>query len=450
MRLALLVLLGALVLTACGGGTSAPSGPQTIRVPADHATIQDAVDAAQRGDIVLVAPGEYRESVHIKKEGITLRGEDRNTVILDGEDQRQNGVYVTVGGVAVENLTVRRFANNGVLFTSFGEEYLHDVIEEGGEGETPTRDQTDPTQTTLDGFRVSYVTAYNNGLYGLYAFAAVNGVFEDSYASGHPDSGYYVGQCKPCNTVLQRVTAERNAIGYEGTNASGGVFIVDSLFTHNRLGITPNSQDAERLAPQGDTVVAGNRVIDNSDPNTPEIENGYFGGGILIGGGEGADADGPVRVVVHKCRARDRRLGRARQRERGDQGEQRQDRQTATHVGNVRRNCASEEVASTILDTRVPRSVTDVTLQRRAWPATTVTRVPPFDVAPISHQPPTASSQALIVAVPVPASASVSGGTPSEVISSRTRPSSNSVRATSTDVARACLSAFSSTCSVMR
>ena len=101
MRLALLVLLGALALTACGGGTSAPSGPQTIRVPADHATIQDAVDAAQRGDIVLVAPGEYRESVHIKKEGITLRGEDRNTVILDGEDQRQNGVYVTVGGVAV-------------------------------------------------------------------------------------------------------------------------------------------------------------------------------------------------------------------------------------------------------------------------------------------------------------------------------------------------------------
>ncbi len=286
MRLALLVLLGALALTACGGGTSAPSGPQTIRVPADHATIQDAVDAAQRGDIVLVAPGEYRESVHIKMEGITLRGEDRNTVILDGEDQRQNGVYVTVGGVAVENLTVRRFANNGVLFTSFGEEYLHDVIEEGGEGETPTRDQTDPTQTTLDGFRVSYVTAYNNGLYGLYAFAAVNGVFEDSYASGHPDSGYYVGQCKPCNTVLQRVTAERNAIGYEGTNASGGVFIVDSLFTHNRLGITPNSQDAERLAPQGDTIVAGNRVIDNSDPNTPEIENGYFGGGILIGGGE--------------------------------------------------------------------------------------------------------------------------------------------------------------------
>lgn len=280
------MLLGALALAACGGGGSTPSEPQTIRVPADHGSIQEAVDAASPGDIVLIAAGEYHESVHIKTADITLRGEDRNTVILDGDDQRQNGVYVTVGGVAVENLTVRRYANNGVLFTSFGEDYLEEVIEEGGEGGTPTRDQTDPMQTTLDGFRVSYVTAYNNGLYGLYAFAAVNGVFEDSYASGHPDSGYYVGQCKPCNTVLQRVTAERNAIGYEGTNASGGVYIVESLFTRNRLGITPNSQDAERLAPQGDTVVAGNRVIDNNDPDTPEIENGYFGGGILIGGGE--------------------------------------------------------------------------------------------------------------------------------------------------------------------
>lgn len=284
-----MLLLAALALTGCGGGDDdRPAGPETLRVPADHATIQAAVDASEPGDIVLVAPGVYEESVRIDTEGITLRGEDRNEVILDGGDRLQNGVYITVGGVAVENLTVRFFTNNGVLFTSLGEAYLETVITEGyGDAEgTPARDETDPTDTTLDGFRASYVTAYNNGLYGLYAFAAVNGVFEDSYASGHPDSGYYVGQCKPCNTVLQRVTAERNAIGYEGTNASGGVYIVESVFRRNRLGITPNSQDAERLAPQEETVIAGNLVVDNADPETPVIEGGYFGGGILVGGGE--------------------------------------------------------------------------------------------------------------------------------------------------------------------
>lgn len=278
--------VGALLLSACGGSNDAPSGPQTIRVPADHATIQEAVDTAASGDIVLVAPGVYEESVHITVPGITLRGEDRNAVILDGGDQLQNGVYITVDDVAVENLTVRHFTNNGVLFTSYGQDLIEEVIAEGNGGETPTRDAVDPADTQVDGYRISYVTAYNNGLYGLYAFASVNGVIEDTYASGHPDSGYYIGQCKPCNVVLQRVTAERNAIGYEGTNGSGGVFVVNSVFRGNRLGITPNSQDAERLAPQEETVVAGNLVMDNDDPDTPEIEDGYFGGGILIGGGE--------------------------------------------------------------------------------------------------------------------------------------------------------------------
>jgi hypothetical protein len=243
--LAVLACAGAALLSACGAGQEPAPGPATL-----------------------------------------LGGEDRNAVILDGGDRLQNGVYVTVDDVAVENLTVRHFTNNGVLFTSYGQDLVEQVIEEGDGGYTPTRDSVDPTDTQVEGYRISYVTAYNNGLYGLYAFAAVNGVIEDTYASGHPDSGYYIGQCKPCNVVLQRVTAERNAIGYEGTNGSGGVYIVNSVFRGNRLGITPNSQDAELLAPQEETVVAGNLVVDNADPATPEIEGGYFGGGILIGGGE--------------------------------------------------------------------------------------------------------------------------------------------------------------------
>lgn len=285
MRASVVVLLCALALAACGGGSDTMSDPQTIRVSPGDGAIQEAVDGASAGDIVLLAPGVYHEDVRVATEGITIRGEDRNAVILDGEDRLQNGFWVTADDVAIENLTVRHFTNNGILFTRIGEDVLEQVESEDG-GDNATRSTIDPAADLLSGYRASYVTAYSNGLYGLYAFASTNGVFEHTYASGHPDSGYYVGQCKPCNAVLRDVTAERNAIGYEGTNASGGVYIVESLFTRNRLGITPNSQDAERLAPQGETVVAGNRVIDNADPQTPAIDNGYFGGGILIGGGE--------------------------------------------------------------------------------------------------------------------------------------------------------------------
>ncbi len=269
-----LVLGGASVLLAACGADE-PDEVTVRRVPEQYATIQDAVDAAHAGDLVLVSPGEYHEAVRIGTEGIVLRGTDRNQVVLDGEDRLANGITVTADGVAVENLTAQRYQQNGVLF----------------DGATEPDGSRDPEAVygsgddALVGYRVSWVTAHNNGLYGVYAFASRGGLIEQVYVSGHPDSGIYVGQCKPCDVVVRDSVAEYNAIGYYGTNASGGVYVIDSVFAHNRLGMTPNSQKMELLAPQVETVIAGNRVVDNAEPNTPEIADGFFGGGIAIGGG---------------------------------------------------------------------------------------------------------------------------------------------------------------------
>ena len=50
----------------------APRKGATLRVPADHATIQKAIDAAKDGDTVLVAPGIYREALRLRRKTITL------------------------------------------------------------------------------------------------------------------------------------------------------------------------------------------------------------------------------------------------------------------------------------------------------------------------------------------------------------------------------------------
>ncbi len=265
---------GAIETTAAAAApvTEAPdpepvSDPATLAVPADHPTIQAAVDAARPGDLVLVSPGVYREAVVVRTPFVTVRGLDRNTVILDGGDELDNGILAAANGVAVENLTIRRYVVNGLLFTK-------------------AYDSPDPVNTPpLHGYRASYVTAYNNQQYGIYAFFAKDGLIEHSYASGHPDSGVYIGQCKPCNAVVRDVVAERNAIGYSGTNASGGLTIVSSLWRANRVGMTPNSQTLEKLSPQGDVVIAGNVVVDNDDPGAPATPEGAFGFGIAIGGG---------------------------------------------------------------------------------------------------------------------------------------------------------------------
>jgi parallel beta helix pectate lyase-like protein len=57
------------------------TGPQTRAVPAQYATIQAAIDAANAGDTILVKAGVYQEALRFK-EGIELRGENRDTTIV--------------------------------------------------------------------------------------------------------------------------------------------------------------------------------------------------------------------------------------------------------------------------------------------------------------------------------------------------------------------------------
>ncbi|MBL8989184.1 MAG: right-handed parallel beta-helix repeat-containing protein [Gemmatimonadetes bacterium] len=206
----------------------------TRRVPTDYATIQGAVDAAAPGDLVLIEPGIYREGVTVTTPSLTIRGADRNTVILDGEFQRPNGIAVFADAVAVENLTVRAYALNGVIWSG------------------------------VTGYRGAYLTALTNGDYGIFAYESTDGVIEHSYANGSPDSGFYIGGCQPCRAVVRNVLAERNALGYSGTNSGGDLYVIESVWRNNHgPGLDPNTFDIEPYPPQRGTVFMGNLVVDN-------------------------------------------------------------------------------------------------------------------------------------------------------------------------------------------
>ena len=238
-----------------------PTGPRVRRVPKEYPTIQKGVDAARPGDVVLVSPGIYKESVKITKPDITLRGTDRNKVIIDGEFKRAMGVLVQdADNVVVENMTAR--------YTTLNNFYWTDV----------------------DGFAGRYLTSYNSGDYGIYSFASANGVFEDSWASGSLDSGFYIGQCTDCRQTIQRIKATLSGLGYSGTNAGGNLVIKDSEWFDNfGGGITPNTLDSEENPPQKDAVITGNYVHGNSNRSAPYKDPAFasvYGVGIAVMGGQ--------------------------------------------------------------------------------------------------------------------------------------------------------------------
>ena len=76
----------------------------------------------------------YNESVTITTPYLTIRGKDRNGVIIDGEFMRENGIQIyETDGVSVENLSVRNFSLNAVYWNG------------------------------SKGYKASHLTVYNNG-----------------------------------------------------------------------------------------------------------------------------------------------------------------------------------------------------------------------------------------------------------------------------------------------
>lgn len=286
-RWALLLAAGAIALAACAGPPRGEPSPAAVgdettqapaewtgvtrRVPADYSTIQSAVDAADPGDLVLIDRGTYREAVSVTTPGITIRGVDRNEVVIDGEFERGNGIEVLFAdGVSIENLTSMNHTVNGFFWTG------------------------------VRGYRGSYLTAINNGDYGIYAFDSGDGLFEHSYASGSPDAAFYIGQCNPCDAVITDSVGEYSGLGYSGSNASTELYLVKNTFRYNGAGISPNSWDGELLPPVENVVIVGNLIHDNGTADFPYKTAQWIvqGNGILLTGSENSIASRNV-VMNH-------------------------------------------------------------------------------------------------------------------------------------------------------
>jgi len=112
MKVQFCILPALLAVLICG---SAPAS--TINVPADQPTIQDGINAAVNGDVVLVAPGTYNENINFNGKAITVTSSaGPKLTIIDGGNL--NSVVSFDSGETsasvLSGFTIQHGSNSGV------------------------------------------------------------------------------------------------------------------------------------------------------------------------------------------------------------------------------------------------------------------------------------------------------------------------------------------------
>ncbi len=235
-----------------------PSAAAITVHPGD--SIQAAVDAARPGGVIFIDPGTYLQTVTVAKPGIHLIGlSGGGGVVIENPGNADNGITVAGKGQGfdLENVTVEGFTDNGVLLTG------------------------------VQDFRLSHVTAVDNGEYGLFPVLSSDGLIENCTASGHADTGIYVGQSK--DVLIRNCTAFDNVIGIEMENSTRVAAVGNESF-NNTAGILIDLLPGLDVNFASNNVIMANYVHDNNHVNFAppgEIESFVPPGiGILILGAD--------------------------------------------------------------------------------------------------------------------------------------------------------------------
>jgi parallel beta-helix repeat protein len=223
-------------------------------------SIQAAINVATPNSVIQIQPGTYNEAIVVNKAGIKLiglTGSGGEEVIIQNPGGADDGIVVTDAGdgFVLKNVTVKNFLENGVLLQS------------------------------VNGFTLSNVTAINNGEYGLFPVFCTNGKIEHCTATGHTDTGIYVGQSSNVDLEFNTVFANVNGLEIENcTNVSAE----KNHCYDNVCGILSVLLPGLTVKTATNIVIDQNHVHDNNHINFAQPGGFEFfvpsGSGILVVG----------------------------------------------------------------------------------------------------------------------------------------------------------------------
>ncbi len=208
---------------------------QTIEVK-EGEKIQAAIAKAKPGDIIMVYPGIYKETVYVDKENIRLYGviENGKRPTLDGEKELNDAILYSGNGFVIENFTIKNYKGNGIM---------------GQAG---------------NNFVIKNNWIFDAGVYGIFPQFGKNGLVELNKLSGIEDAAIYIGMCDNVDVRTNEVFESVAGIEIENSRHC----LVENNYVHDNAGgllafITPGLP----IKTCYDVIFRHNFVVNNNHDN---------------------------------------------------------------------------------------------------------------------------------------------------------------------------------------